>query len=568
MASAFATKHGELPQQARHTLPWLRWTGLTLLLALELLLLSMRFDTDSLNDVRGEWALAVALSPRLIRLVIVAAVVGVVLHAQALAHYLRTADDCSVAARSWPWFLVMHLLSLSVFAWLTLEILERGRAAGALAPAWVLAWLGGAASTAATWGLAALPRAVWAELARIARSGLAVGLAVGVAVWASEVIADGFWQPLARGTLWCAGNLLKFVYPDVVCEPSTLVIATPAFAVRIDPDCSGYEGMALILAFLGGYLWFDRETLRMPQALILLPLGAVASWLANVLRTALLVAIGSSWSEKIAMGGFHSQAGAIAFSSIGLALVVVARRSTWFARPTDLTHEADSNPTAAYLVPLLSVVAVGMLTSAFSHGLDGLYPLRVWAGLVALWYFRCSYSEQFEGPDRLGSPSAPLPSKARIASLVPAFALGTSVFVVWVLLAPEGETGAGPAAALANWPAAWRPVWWLSRIVGYLFLAPVIEEMAFRSFLIRRLTAFDFEKADPQCCPWWAIAISALAFGALHGGFWVAGILAGLAYGFAYCRRGRLGDAVTAHAMTNTLLLVYAATTGKWSLLS
>jgi membrane protease YdiL (CAAX protease family) len=60
--------------------------------------------------------------------------------------------------------------------------------------------------------------------------------------------------------------------------------------------------------------------------------------------------------------------------------------------------------------------------------------------------------------------------------------------------------------------------------------------------------------------------VSSIAFGALHGGRWIAGTLAGLLYGYAVLRRGKLGDAVVAHATTNAILAVYVVVWSQWQL--
>ena len=59
--------------------------------------------------------------------------------------------------------------------------------------------------------------------------------------------------------------------------------------------------------------------------------------------------------------------------------------------------------------------------------------------------------------------------------------------------------------------------------------------------------------------------MSSLLFGALHGR-WVAGTLAGMAYGLVYHRRGELTDAVVAHGVTNGLIAVAVLAMGAWSL--
>src|SRR4029450_12312874 len=82
------------------------------------------------------------------------------------------------------------------------------------------------------------------------------------------------------------------------------------------------------------YLWLFRTHLRFPQALVLLPLGALASWVANALRLAALVALGTSVSPALAQGGFHSQAGWIACLLVGLGVMAVSQRGALFmARP-------------------------------------------------------------------------------------------------------------------------------------------------------------------------------------------------------------------------------------------
>ena len=95
---------------------------------------------------------------------------------------------------------------------------------------------------------------------------------------------------------------------------------------------------------------------------------------------------------------------------------------------------------------------------------------------------------------------------------------------------------------------------------------PIAEELAFRSFLIRRIISPHFESVASRSVTLVPVLISAIAFGLLHGDRWLAGTIAGLLYAFAYLRRGRIGDAVAAHAATNALLAGYVLLLGKWSL--
>ena len=74
------------------------------------------------------------------------------------------------------------------------------------------------------------------------------------------------------------------------------------FSVSIAPVCSGFEGIGLIWAFLGGYLVLFRRDLRFPQALLLIPIGTVIIWLFNVLRIVVLVLVGAWGRPEVARG--------------------------------------------------------------------------------------------------------------------------------------------------------------------------------------------------------------------------------------------------------------------------
>ncbi len=177
------------------------------------------------------------------------------------------------------------------------------------------------AATLAAWALALWPRRIsWLE-SKSVRAFAGVAAALGGAAWLSGYVAEALWQPLARTTFRVVGAMLGVIYPQVVSQPDRLRLGTPGFAVRIAPECSGYEGIGLLLAFLAVYLWVYRRELRFPAALVLLPIGAATMWIVNALRIVALIAIGTAGWREIALGGFHSQAGWIAFNAIALGFV-------------------------------------------------------------------------------------------------------------------------------------------------------------------------------------------------------------------------------------------------------
>jgi len=308
----------------------------------------------------------------------------------------------------------------------------------------------------------------------------------------------------------------------------------------------------LILIFGVVWLWLFRSECRFPQALLLIPAGLFVIFLLNALRIAALILIGNAGASRIALGGFHSQAGWIAFNAVALGFSVAARHVPWIAvrDPRAALDAPSHNPTAAYLVPFLAILCAGMLASVVSADFEWLYPLRFFAAVAALWVFRRTYA----GLDwRAGWCGA---------------AVGVVVFGIWIALDrfTQAHVGTALPAALANVPPATRLIWIAFRILAAVVTVPIAEELAFRGFVLRRLMDPDFESVAFSRFTWFALAVSSLAFGVLHGSRWLAGTLAGLLYATAMVRRGRIGEALLAHAVTNAMLAAYVLVSGRWNL--
>ena len=101
------------------------------------------------------------------------------------------------------------------------------------------------------------------------------------------------------------------------------------------------------------------------------------------------------------------------------------------------------------------------------------------------------------------------------------------------------------------------------RLAGSALLVPVMEELFWRSFLMRWIDRHDFLALSPALVSLKAILVSSLIFGFEHT-LWFAGILAGLAYAWLYRASGSLWPAIVAHAVTNGMLGVWVLHTGQW----
>lgn len=385
--------------------------------------------------------------------------------------------------------------------------------------------------------LAMAPLPVWTKALResgnLALFAAAPALAAVLAIRWLQML----WVPAARLTFHIAEILLRPVRPDLFADPATLTLGTDRFAVTVAEVCSGLEGVGLMFAFCAAWLWYFRREYYFPRALIIVPLAMVLVFLLNAVRIAALVLIGDAGYSRVAIVGFHSQAGWIAFNLAAFTIAIIAKHSRWINRTAGEEKPARTdNPTAPYLVPLLAILAAGMLAHALSGGFDLLYPLRLIAAGAALWAYRRRYRALDWGFSWR------------------AVAVGILLFVVWIGLARWFQEPATTAQGLSQLPAPARIAWLASRVLAMILTVPIAEELAYRGYLMRRFAGADFDAIKFRDVRWPALVLAAIVSGVTHGSMWMAGTVAGLAYGLLAIRTNRLGEAVAAHATTNALI--------------
>ena len=559
------------PELTLATPPTLRLPGrlaiLGALIVIELLLISVWLDAELL---RGRGALANlvhdwgAWSVRLG----VAIILGSLIFAESRAKDNLKRISAACAARPFEWtLLAAHAAAMILFVWLS-SILFQHQTSSTFSNSLVLSWAIVGLVSFALAACALIPVTIWMDIFRSTGDAWIYGLGGALVACTLGILAQKLWGPLSHWTLSLVAVMLRPFYAALFVDPSTMSIGTPTFHVEIAPQCSGYEGMGLILAFTSAWLWFFRRQWRFPQALLLIPAGVALIWIANAARIAGLIAIGNAGAEQIALGGFHSQAGWIAFNIVAIGICVLARRIPALAQPSPTVHPtyvippspafpqtvqlsrdrqgADTNPTAPYLMPFLAILAAAMLSRAMSSGFEWFYPLRIVAAAGALFYFRRSYRHL---DWRFGWVAA---------------AAGAIVFAIWIALEPHSAPST-PAAFVQASTAA-RITWAILRIVGAVVLVPIAEELAFRGFLLRRLSSAEFESVGWRTFSWAPLLISSAAFGLLHGERWVAGTIAGIIFALVQLRRGRIGEAIAAHSVANALVAAWVLSTGSWNL--
>lgn len=196
------------------------------------------------------------------------------------------------------------------------------------------------------------------------------------------------------------------------------------------------------------------------------------------------------------------------------------------------TYGGGQWPGAAHLWYLAKTVVVGTTLWAFRHR----YPELGWSRRPGNW---------------------------AIATVV-----GVVVLVVWVT--PEKAL----APLMMGDPSGFDPYAFgfgtgltggviAVRILGASVVVPVMEELFWRSFLMRYLIDADFQRVSLGAFSTLSFVAVATAFGFEHHR-WVVGIFAGIAYGGLLVWRRDLFTCILAHGVTNLGLGLYVLKTGQW----
>jgi CAAX prenyl protease-like protein len=204
---------------------------------------------------------------------------------------------------------------------------------------------------------------------------------------------------------------------------------------------------------------------------------------------------------------------------------------------------------------MLLLAIRGYVPADGSWGFDARWIYGLKALLVAgmLWIWRGEYGE-------LSRQNLPTAREALTAVTV-----GLAVFALWIQLDAPWMTISAASAPFAPVDAAGRLDWGLVtvRILGAALVVPPMEELFWRSFVMRWIQSERFESVLPAQVGLRAIVLSTFLFMLAHT-LWLAAVMAGLAYALLYVRSGKLWLPVIAHAVTNGALGVWVVATGNW----
>jgi hypothetical protein len=101
------------------------------------------------------------------------------------------------------------------------------------------------------------------------------------------------------------------------------------------------------------------------------------------------------------------------------------------------------------------------------------------------------------------------------------------------------------------------------RLVGAAVIVPLMEELFWRSFLIRYLISSKFESVPVGAVTPFSFVATVVLFGLEHD-LWLAGMVAGAAYTGLLVYTKRLWPCILAHALTNFALGIHVLMTHEW----
>lgn len=218
-------------------------------------------------------------------------------------------------------------------------------------------------------------------------------------------------------------------------------------------------------------------------------------------------------------------------------------------------------PFAVYLsfLAIAQVIPSVTTTSASQNGWVGhidlwLYPIKTAAVLGLLIYFWPQYRELNNNMIN------------GVGEAILAIAIGLLVYAAWVRMDWSwARQGDGSAAGYEPFRSGTEMGMILAgiRVFGASVVVPIMEELFWRSFLIRYLISSKFESVALGTFTIFSFAATVVLFGLEHD-LWLAGMMAGVAYtGLLYYTK-RLWPCILAHAVTNLALGIHVLMTGEW----
>lgn len=212
-------------------------------------------------------------------------------------------------------------------------------------------------------------------------------------------------------------------------------------------------------------------------------------------------------------------------------------------------------PTWSYVLPMAIFVAVGLLEAPLRAHYAAVYSAKIAVVGLTLWFCRGTLTD-FK------------PRRGTVAGLL----VGALVAVTWIPidrltpyhLSMFARVGIDPLSHMG--PGLPRLTFLATRLLGLIFLTPVIEELFWRSLLLRSLSSPDGNPARVRVgyftwpAFWWVAGLFALSHPE-----WLSAVTCAVLYGLLLWRTRSLYSVLVAHVASNLGLAIIILHTHAWN---
>lgn len=210
-------------------------------------------------------------------------------------------------------------------------------------------------------------------------------------------------------------------------------------------------------------------------------------------------------------------------------------------------------PWIPYAAPFIFFLVFTGLGKSFPANRDIIYITKTIIVGLLLCFWRRHYTQD-------------ITPKLTPAGYLTALTAGLLVLFLWIApenLLPQLGRPAGFNPYAFGWVQNAVPGLIAVRLTGAALVVPVMEELFWRSFIMRYAINPDFRTVPLGTFSIFAFSTTALLFGLEHYRM-IQGILAGIIYALLVIKQKSLKGCILAHAATNLGLGIYVLYTNSW----
>ena len=201
-----------------------------------------------------------------------------------------------------------------------------------------------------------------------------------------------------------------------------------------------------------------------------------------------------------------------------------------------MKKSADKPPILHYLIPFLAYLLIPFLFDNIGLKEYSYIIKAVIVGIILVCFWK-HYSLKLKG------------NKWLLSILI-----GILVFLIWISL--EQFMPYSSDFNPSNLNIAFK-------LFGGILVAPLIEELFTRSFLLRFLINPDKWNSIKPKFTLFSFAVTTAFFGFSHNR-WLAGLLVGIILNLLYIKTKKIENCIIAHSIANAILALYVIFTNSW----